>query len=94
MAKKKKQTLTEQDILKVLVENEFLFHDTEAVGNVTLKTKLDDIDIDSLDLITISISMDAQYDIEISDSKLKDLITVGDFVKIILETYKEQNNEF
>ena len=86
--------ISKQDILEFLREEEFIFHDVEIDGEITKDTKLKDIDIDSLDLITISISMDAQYDIEISDSKLKDLITVGDFVKIILETYKEQNNEF
>lgn len=79
---------SKQDILEFLVEEEFLFHENNEI-EITKDTNLKDIEIDSLDLITISINCENQFGIIINDNQLQNLKTVGDYVNIIYKACKE-----
>lgn len=44
---------------------------------------LEDLDVDSLDLVEFAMSLEAEYSIDISDEDLEGFVTVGDVVKYI-----------
>ena len=44
---------------------------------------LGDLDLDSLDTMELTVSMEEQYSIEIPDQELENLVTVGDAVELI-----------
>jgi acyl carrier protein len=51
---------------------------------ITPQAKLaDDLDLDSLDTVELTVSMEERFGIEIPDSDLADLSTVGDAVRLI-----------
>lgn len=43
----------------------------------------DDVGLDSLDTVELTLALEQQYGIEIPDSELEDLVTVGDAVQLI-----------
>ncbi|SEI94299.1 acyl carrier protein [Demequina mangrovi] len=54
------------------------------VAEVTLeKSFTDDLDIDSLSMMTIVTLAEEKFDVRIPDEKVKDLVTVGDAVDYI-----------
>ena len=81
--------ISKQDILEFLREEEFIFHDVEIDGEITKDTKLKDIDVDSLDLITANINCEEQFNCKINDVNLSNIITVGDYVTLVYNSCKE-----
>ena len=81
--------ISKQDILEFLREEEFIFHDVEIDGEITKDTKLKDIDIDSLDLITANINCEEQFNCEIDNANLSNIKTVGDYVTLVYNSCKE-----
>ncbi|WP_062385424.1 acyl carrier protein [Demequina iriomotensis] len=54
------------------------------VAEVTVeKSFTDDLDIDSLSMMTIVTLAEEKFDVRIPDEKVKDLVTVGDAVDFI-----------
>lgn len=66
---------------------EILLDYTEVpAGEITLTTDLvNDLDLNSLDVVNIVVAFEDKFDIEIPDRAIKDLTTVGDVVKYIEE---------
>jgi acyl carrier protein len=53
-------------------------------GKIELTSSLkDDLEIDSLDAVELSLDLETEFDIEISDEELAALVTVEDIVKLI-----------
>ncbi len=58
-------------------------------NKVRLDTKLmDDLGVDSLDLIELVMRIEGKFDINIYDKYVKNIVTVGDAVKAIKERIK------
>ncbi|MBO4855251.1 acyl carrier protein [Candidatus Saccharibacteria bacterium] len=56
---------------------------------ITLETNfLNDLDVESLDLVDLVTAFEDKYDIEIADKDVKNLHTVGDVIKYIKERRK------
>ena len=75
-----------------LPENEVLAHladiVSEEIGIDTAEIQLDksftdDLDIDSLSMMTIVTLAEEKFDVRIPDEEVKNLVTVGDAVKFI-----------
>jgi acyl carrier protein len=78
-----------------LNENEVLAGLTEIVAEETGldaadvqmdKSFTDDLDIDSLSMMTIVTLAEEKFDVRIPDEEVKNLVTVGDAVKYIAAT--------
>jgi acyl carrier protein len=53
-------------------------------GEVSMNSNLsDDLGLDSLDTVELTLALEQTYSIEIPDSELEDLTTVGDAVSLI-----------
>ena len=52
------------------------------------KSFTDDLDIDSLSMMTIVMNADEKFDVKIPDDKVADLVTVADAVNFIVEASK------
>ena len=74
---------SEEDILAGLAEivNEETGLDTDAVQPD--KSFTDDLDIDSLSMMTIVTLAEEKFEVRIPDEEVKNLTTVGDAVKYI-----------
>ncbi len=75
--------LSEQDILAGLAEivaEETGLDTAEVVGD---KSFTDDLDIDSLSMMTIVTLAEEKFDVRIPDEDVKNLVTVGDAVSYI-----------
>jgi len=77
---------TEQDVLAGLAEivNEETGLPTDSVQ--LDKSFTDDLDIDSLSMITIVTLAEERFDVRIPDEEVKNLATVGDAVSFIVKT--------
>lgn len=54
------------------------------VSEITLETELvNDLDFNSLDVMNIVVAFEDEFNIEIPDRAIKDLITVGDIVEYL-----------
>lgn len=53
--------------------------------DVTLDSTMDDLEADSLDLVDIIMSLEDEFQIEISDEALESFTSVGDIVNFIEE---------
>ncbi|MDD7462955.1 MAG: phosphopantetheine-binding protein [Anaerococcus sp.] len=53
------------------------------VENLDFATKIDDLDIDSIDLLDFIMSIEEKYDIEFSDDELDQIDSLEDIVAII-----------
>ena len=75
--------LSEQDILAGLAE--IVAEETGIdAGDVQLdKSFTDDLDIDSLSMMTIVTLAEEKFDVRIPDEEVKNLVTVGDAVSFI-----------
>ncbi len=74
---------TENEILEGLAEIV-----TEETGVATEDVKLDksftdDLDIDSISMMTIVVNAEEKFDVRIPDEEVKNLVTVGDAVTYI-----------
>lgn len=57
------------------------------VEDIGMDTRLnEDLDVDSLDLVELSMLVEEEYGIEIFDEQIGALDTVGDVVRLILES--------
>ncbi|WP_147916983.1 acyl carrier protein [Ruania zhangjianzhongii] len=76
---------SEEDILAGLAEivNEETGLETDAVQSD--KSFTDDLDIDSLSMMTIVTLAEEKFDVRIPDEEVKNLATVGDAVKYIAQ---------
>lgn len=53
-------------------------------GDITLESSLkEDLGIDSLAAVELSLDLETEFDVEISDEELAALVTVEDIVKLI-----------
>jgi acyl carrier protein len=76
---------TENEILAGLAEivNEETGVETSDVQ--LEKSFTDDLDIDSISMMTIVVNAEEKFEVRIPDDEVKNLITVGDAVKYIAE---------
>ena len=51
--------------------------------SITSDTKFEEIGADSLDIVELVMALEEEFDIEIPDTAIEDIITVGDAVKFI-----------
>ena len=74
---------SEQEILAGLAEivNEETGIDAASVQSD--KSFTDDLDIDSLSMMTIVVNAEEKFGVRIPDEEVKNLVTVGDAVKFI-----------
>jgi acyl carrier protein len=76
-------TATPQSIEETVTESLVNFGaDPEAVNR---DATLEDIDIDSLDLVELTQVVEETYDIDLEGSDFKNIKTVGDVVDLIVE---------
>jgi acyl carrier protein len=52
---------------------------------INLEAKLEDLDIDSLDLAELSQIVEEQYGVNLTSNDVKAIVTVGDAVELIVE---------
>ena len=56
---------------------------------ITADASFDSMDLDSLDLVEVSVKVEDAYDIEISEDDLKDVWTVGNAVEVVLSKLQQ-----
>lgn len=74
---------TEEDILAGLAE---IVNEETGVETADVqldKSFTDDLDIDSISMMTIVVNAEEKFDVRIPDEEVKNLVTVGDAVKFI-----------
>ena len=76
---------SEQEILSGLAEivNEETGLPTDSV--LADKSFTDDLDIDSISMMTIVVNAEEKFDVKIPDEEVKNLVTVGDAVTFIVK---------
>ncbi len=67
----------EQRITEALVE----FGEEEE--NISRGARFDDLDVDSLDLVELAQIIEDEYGVEVADSDLDKLVSVGDAVDLV-----------
>jgi acyl carrier protein len=75
--------LSEQDVLAGLAE---LVNDETGIATDAVqldKSFTDDLDIDSISMMTIVVNAEDKFGVKIPDEEVKNLITVADAVKYI-----------
>ena len=75
--------LTEQDVLAGLAE---LVNDETGIAADAVqmdKSFADDLDIDSISMMTIVVNAEDKFGVKIPDEEVKNLLTVGDAVNFI-----------
>jgi acyl carrier protein len=76
-------TTTPQDIESTVIENLVAFGaDAEAV---TRDATLEDIDVDSLDLVELTQVVEETYEIDLEGADFKKIKTVGDMIDLVVE---------
>ncbi len=60
--------------------------------HITLNSTLDELCIDSLDIIEIIMSIEEAYNIDIDDSKISEITKVSDLALIINQQHKDDND--
>lgn len=77
-------TPTPETIIALIVEH---FGDTEAAfgKTITEETELDDIGLDSLDLLELAFDAEERFDIEITNDAMDGIRTVADVVRVARE---------
>jgi acyl carrier protein len=74
--------MNQQDILEQIREH----LSGRGIDPATVQMDADlanDLDLDSLDTVELTLGLEKRFDIEIPDEELEDLVTVGDTVKLI-----------
>lgn len=75
--------LSEQDVLAGLAEIVVEETGVDAADVQLDKSFTDDLDIDSLSMMTIVTLAEEKFDVRIPDEEVKNLVTVGDAVSYI-----------
>ncbi|MBS4030962.1 MAG: acyl carrier protein [Clostridiales bacterium] len=52
-------------------------------ANIALETSFEDLDADSLDIVELVMSLEEEFNLEISDEEVENIKTVGDVVRYI-----------
>lgn len=67
--------------------------DSKAIpaDSITLETGLDSIEVDSLDRVSLSFDLEEEYGVEIPESKLHQIQTVGDVAVAIEQALAKKN---
>ena len=76
--------LTQDEVLAGLAE---LINDETGIATDTVelgKSFTDDLDIDSISMMTIVVNAEEKFDVKIPDDEVKNLVTVGDAVTYIV----------
>lgn len=68
--------------LKTIIVEEFELDENDITMNTSLN---DDLDIDSLDLVDLVMTVEDEFSIELPDEALEGMKTIGDLVKYIEE---------
>jgi acyl carrier protein len=76
-------TTTPQDIESVVIENLVAFGADADV--VSRDATLEDIDVDSLDLVELTQVVEEKYEIDLESADFKKIKTVGDVVDLVVE---------
>jgi acyl carrier protein len=77
--------LSQDDVLAGLAE---LINDETGIATDTVemgKSFTDDLDIDSISMMTIVVNAEEKFDVKIPDEEVKNLVTVGDAVTYIVK---------
>jgi acyl carrier protein len=75
--------LSEAEVLSALAE---IVNDETGIATEAVqldKSFTDDLDIDSISMMTIVVNAEDKFDVKIPDEEVKNLITVGDAVNFI-----------
>jgi acyl carrier protein len=75
-------TTTPQDVEATVIENLVAFG--ADAGAVTPDATLEDIDVDSLDLVELTQVVEETYDIDLDGADFKNIKTVGDVVDLVV----------
>lgn len=51
--------------------------------DITMETGIEDLDIDSLDLVDLLMSLEEEYGVEIPDDQVEEIHTIGDLVSYV-----------
>lgn len=63
-------------------------------GEITRESRLqEDLEVDSLDLVDLSMVLEDEYGIDILGGDIGDIVTVGDVVKLVLDRLLEKEGE-
>lgn len=76
--------LSQDEVLTGLAE---LINDETGIATDTVemgKSFTDDLDIDSISMMTIVVNAEEKFDVKIPDDEVKNLVTVGDAVNFIV----------
>jgi acyl carrier protein len=76
--------LSQDEVLAGLAE---LINDETGIATDTVemgKSFTDDLDIDSISMMTIVVNAEEKFDVKIPDDEVKNLVTVGDAVNFIV----------
>jgi acyl carrier protein len=77
--------LSQDEVLAGLAE---LINDETGIATETVemgKSFTDDLDIDSISMMTIVVNAEEKFDVKIPDDEVKNLVTVGDAVNFIVK---------
>jgi len=77
--------LSQDEVLAGLAE---LINDETGIATDTVemgKSLTDDLDIDSISMMTIVVNAEEKFDVKIPDEEVKNLVTVGDAVNYIVK---------
>jgi acyl carrier protein len=77
--------LSQDEVLAGLAE---LINDETGIATDTVelgKSFTDDLDIDSISMMTIVVNAEEKFDVKIPDEEVKNLVTVGDAVSFIVK---------
>ena len=77
------ETITTQQIEGRVIDA--LVEFGEEAESVSLDARLDELEIDSLDLVELAQIVEDEYGVEIADSDMDTLTTVGDVVDLVAQ---------
>jgi acyl carrier protein len=75
--------LTEEAVLEAIRE-ELQTLKVPAAAAATMDTEWRDLDIDSLELVELVTALEDRYSIKIADGELKEIIGIGDAVRLTM----------
>lgn len=77
------ETVTKEQIEKRVIDA--LVEFGEERGDLSREAKFEDLDVDSLDLVELAQIVEDEYGVELSDSDMDKLESIGDVVDLIAE---------
>ena len=71
------------------LKKEFINYSDFELDGVNLDTELNEIGLDSLDLIEIAMDLEHEFTIDIRDDEVEDIVNVGGLVKLVSDKIRE-----